>query len=67
MALRTPVSQAHIKRMLAEVEAGQDTAGATMIDADREIARRQVFSSLLGDHAVQEAIAEALARFPKHA
>lgn len=65
MALKTPVSEAHVRRVLAEVEAGQETAGAVVSDADREIARRQVLGKLSGDEAVREAIAAALDRFPE--
>lgn len=65
MALKTPVSEAHVRRVLAEVEAGQETAGAIVTDSDREIARRQVRGELSGDEAVREAIAAALDRFPE--
>ena len=65
MALKTPVSEAHVRRVLAEVEAGQETAGAVVSDADREIARRQVLGELSGDEAVREAIAATLDRFPE--
>jgi hypothetical protein len=51
--------------VLAEVEAGQETAGAFVSEADREIARRQVRGELSGDEAVREAIAAALTRFPE--
>lgn len=64
MALKTPVSEAHVRRVLAEVEAGQETAGAVVTEADREIASRQVRGELSGDEAVREAIAAALDRFP---
>ena len=64
MALKTPVSEAHVRRVLAEVEAGQVTAGAVVSDQDREIARRQARGELSGDEAVREAIAAALDRFP---
>jgi len=42
MTLQAPVSEAHVLRVLAAVEAGQETAGAVVTEADREIARRQV-------------------------
>ena len=64
MALKTPISEADVRRLLAEVEAGQVTAGAVVTEADREIARRQVRGDLSGDEAVREAIAAALDRFP---
>ena len=63
MALKTPVSEAYVRRVLAEVEAGQVTAGVVVSDADREIARRQVRGELSGDEAVREAIDAALDRF----
>lgn len=63
MALNAPVSEAHVLRVLAEVEAGQETAGAVVTEADREIARRQVLGELSGDEAVREAITAALDRF----
>lgn len=62
MTLETPVSEAHVRRVLAEVEAGQVTAGAVVTEADREIARRQVRGELSADEAVREAIAAALDR-----
>lgn len=65
MALKTPVSEAHVWRVLAEVEAGQVTAGAVVTDQDREIARRQVRGELSADEAAREAIAAALDRFPE--
>lgn len=65
MALKTPVSEAYVRRVLAEVEAGQVTAGVVVSDADREIARRQVRGELSGDEAVREAIDAALDRFPE--
>lgn len=65
MALKTPVSEAHVRRVLAEVEAGQVTSGAVVTDADREIARRQVRGELSADEAAREAIAAALDRFPE--
>ncbi|HCU76942.1 hypothetical protein [Leucobacter triazinivorans] len=65
MALKTSVSEAYVRRVLAEVEAGQETAGAVVSEADREIARRQVRGELSGDEAVREAIAVALTRFPE--
>ena len=65
MALKTPVSEAHVQRVLAEVEAGQVTAGAVVSGTDREIARRQVRGELSADEAVREAIAAALDRFPE--
>lgn len=65
MALKTPVSEVHVRRVLAEVEAGQVTVGAVFSDADRDIARRQVRGELSADEAVREAIAAALARFPE--
>ena len=52
-------------QVLAEVEAGQVTAGAIVTEADREIARRQVRGELSADEAVREAIAAALDRFPE--
>ena len=64
-ALKTPVSEAYVRRVLAEVEAGQATAGVVVSDADREIARRQVRGELSGDEAVREAIDAALVRFPE--
>lgn len=64
MATTTPVTKAHVQRVLAEVEAGQETAGETVTDADREIARRQVLGELTGEEAVHEPVAAALARFP---
>jgi len=63
MALKTPISEAYVRRVLAEVEAGQVTAGVVVSDADREIARRQVRGELSGDEAVREAIDAALDRF----
>lgn len=65
MALKTPISEAYVRRVLAEVEAGQVTAGVVVSDADREIARRQVRGELSGDEAVREAIDAALDRFPE--
>ncbi|MEO9009898.1 MAG: hypothetical protein ABI382_05860 [Nakamurella sp.] len=64
MALQAPVSEAHVLRVLVEVEAGQETAGAVVTETDREIARRQVLGELSGDEAVREAIAAALDRLP---
>ena len=65
MALKTPVSEAHVRRVLAEVEAGQVTASAVVTESDREIARRQVRGDLSADEAVREAIVAALDRFPE--
>lgn len=64
MVLQAPVSEAHVLRVLAEVEAGQEAAGAVVTETDRAIARRQVRGELSGDEAVREAIAAALDRVP---
>ncbi|WP_166983018.1 hypothetical protein [Paramicrobacterium fandaimingii] len=52
MATKTPVSEGYVQRVLAEVEAGQRTAGEEMTPEGRELARRQ----LLGEITVDEAI-----------
>jgi len=58
MATKTRVSEAHVQRVLAEVEAGQRTAGAEMSAEAVELGRKQV----RGDITVDEAVAVIAAR-----
>jgi len=58
MATKTRVSEAHVQRVLAEVEAGQRTADAEMSAEAVELGRKQV----RGDITVDEAVAVIAAR-----
>lgn len=63
MATPTKVSEAHVQRVLAAVDAGQRTAGAEMSEDGLAIARRQLRGGLSGDQAVTDVIELARARF----
>lgn len=63
MATKTRVSEAHVQRVLAEVQAGQQTAGAEMSPEGLELLARQVRGEVTADEAVAEVIARAEARF----
>lgn len=62
MATRTKVSEAHVQRVLAEVEAGQRTAGAEMSEEALELGRRQVRGEITVDEAVEVIAARTRAR-----
>lgn len=53
MATKTRVSEAHVERVLAEVEAGQRTAGAEMSAEAVELGRQQVRGEITVDEAVE--------------
>lgn len=63
MATKTRVSEAHVQRVIAEVQAGQQTAGAQMSPEGLELLARQVRGEISADDAVAEVIARAQARF----
>lgn len=63
MATKTRVSEAHVQRVLAEVQAGQQTAGEEMSPEGLELLVRQVRGEVTADEAVAEVIARAEARF----
>ena len=63
MATKTQVTEAHVQRVLAEVVAGQRTAGAEMSEEGLAIAARQIRGELTGDQAVAEVLGLARARF----
>ena len=63
MATKTRVSEAHVQRVLAEVVAGQRTAGAEMSEEGLALAARQVRGELTADQAVAEVLNLARARF----
>ncbi|WP_166999497.1 hypothetical protein [Paramicrobacterium fandaimingii] len=67
MATKAPVSEGYVQRVLAEVEAGQRTAGEEPTDVDRDIAARQIRGDITADEAVAAAIAAASARFTRRA
>lgn len=59
MATKTRVSEAHVERVLAEVEAGQRTAGAEMSAEGRELLARQIRGEITVDEAVDAIAARA--------
>lgn len=63
MATSTRVSEAHVQRVLAEVQAGQHTAGAEMSPEGLELLARQVRGEISADEAVAESISRARRRF----
>jgi len=63
MATKTRVSEAHVQRVIAEVQAGQQTADAQMSPEGLELLARQVRGEISADDAVAEVIARAQARF----
>lgn len=65
MATKTRVSEAHVQRVLAEVQAGQQTAGEEMTPEGLELLARQVRGEITVDDAVAEIIARAQARFAR--
>jgi len=62
MATKTRVSEAHVQRVLANVQAGQQTAGSEMTPEGLEIGARQLRGELTADQAVAEVIAMVAAR-----
>ena len=65
MATKTRVSEAHVQRVLTEVQAGQQTAGEQMTPEGLELLARQVRGEITVDDAVAEIIARAQARFAR--
>lgn len=63
MATKTRVSETYVQRVLAEVQAGQQTAGEEMTSEGLELLARQVRGEITADEAVAEIIARAQARF----
>ncbi len=63
MATKTRVSETYVQRVLAEVQAGQQTAGEEMTFEGLELLARQVRGEITADEAVAEIIARAQARF----
>lgn len=63
MATKAPVTEAHVRRVLAEVLAGQETACAEMSPEGIELLARQLRGEVTADQAVAEVIARAEARF----
>lgn len=62
MAAKTRVSEAHVQRVLAEVQAGQQTAGAEMSPEGLELLARQVRGEITVDEAVEVIAARTRAR-----
>ncbi|MFV0372885.1 antitoxin VbhA family protein [Microbacterium sp.] len=62
MATKTRVSEAHVERVVAEVLAGQQTAGAQMSPEAVELGRRQVRGEITVDEAVEVIAARTRAR-----
>ncbi|MDO5619690.1 hypothetical protein [Kocuria sp.] len=62
MALKAPVSEAHVQRVLAEVQAGQQTAGEEMTPEGLELLARQVRGEITVDEAVEVIAARTRAR-----
>lgn len=59
MATKTRVSEAHVQRVLAEVDAGQCTADAEMSTEGRELLTRQLRGEITVDDAVEAISARA--------
>lgn len=59
MATKTRVSEAHVRRVLAEVEAGQRTADAEMSTEGRDLLTRQLRGEVTVDEAVEAIAARA--------
>lgn len=62
MATKTHVSEAHVERVVAAVQAGQQTAGAQMSPEAVELGRRQVRGEITVDEAVEMIAARTRAR-----
>lgn len=62
MATKTRVSEAHVQRVLAEVQAGQQTAGEEMTPEGVELLARQVRGEITVDEAVEVIAARTRAR-----
>lgn len=62
MAVKTPVSEARVERVVAEVLAGQQTAGAQMSPEAVELGRQQVRGEITVDEAVEVIAARTRAR-----
>ena len=62
MATKTRVSEAHVQRVLAEVQAGQQTAGEEMTSEGVELLARQVRGEITVDEAVAVIAARTRAR-----
>lgn len=65
MAVKTQVSEAHVQRVLAEVVAGQRTAGAEMSEEGLVLAARQVRGGITVDEAVQAITERTRARLAR--
>lgn len=59
MATKTRVSEAHVRRVLTEVEAGQRTADAEMSAEGRDLLTRQLRGEVTVDEAVDAIAARA--------
>ena len=65
MATKTRVSEAHVQRVLAEVVAGQRTAGAEMSEEGLALAARQVRGEISVDEAVRAITERTQARLAR--
>ena len=62
MATKTRVSEAHVQRVLSEVQAGEQTAGEQMTPEGLELLARQVRGEITVDEAVEVIAARTRAR-----
>ncbi len=62
MSLSSKKSKAHVERLLAEVRAGQETAGAEMSSQGVSLLTRQLRGEITVDEAVAQIAARAQAR-----
>ncbi|MCX7522732.1 hypothetical protein OSC27_10640 [Microbacterium sp. STN6] len=62
MATETRVTEAHVQRVLAEVQAGQQTAGEEMSPEGLELLARQVRGEITVEEAVEVIAARTRAR-----